>query len=67
MVFRPDCEIATTTVKLRGLDPAKRYAISCEDGSASANSATGGELMEAGLPLKLGEMRSSDVVWLSAE
>ena len=47
----------------RGLSPGARYAVASEDGGAGAQTATGHELMERGLDLRLDEPGSSDLVY----
>jgi hypothetical protein len=52
---------------LAGLDPVKRYRLHFEDGSSADRSATGEELMQSGLLVKLSEPISSELVFLSEE
>jgi hypothetical protein len=50
---------------LAGLDARRRYRLHFEDGSAPDRVMTGGELMGAGLRVKLGAPLSSELVFLS--
>jgi hypothetical protein len=49
---------------LAGLDSAKRYRLHFEDGTAPDREATGKELMQSGLAVRLSAPLSSELVFL---
>lgn len=61
-IFRPQSDEARQTVKLKGLEAGRRYAVWCEDGSIQPGEKTGRELMEAGLDIHLPAPLSSDLI-----
>lgn len=63
-VFRPDSPADQQTVRLKGLEPQKRYQVWCEDGSLSPGTRSGQELMEGGVAVRLPERFSSDLLCL---
>lgn len=65
-VFRQG-EKNAEAIRLKRLDPKKRYSITCVDGSAPAASMTGKELMGTGLTLKIMDSQGSDIVFLSEQ
>lgn len=65
-VFRPNNPSNTYTVKLKGLDSTKTYALTCEDGSITPHNQTGSSLMQSGLTVQLGQIFSSDLIFLEA-
>jgi len=66
-VFRPGSPEGEQTVKLKGLDPAKRYWLWCEDGSIDPGVRRGAELMGTGLVIRLPAQYTSDLVFLQDE
>ena len=64
-LFKPSAVADTITVKLRGVDSAKRYRVSFEDGSNPASEKTGAELM-AGLDVTLKGAPVSELVFIEA-
>ncbi len=66
-VFRPDSKDPSRTVRLAGLEPGRRYRIWCEDGSIAPGTRTGGELLGAGLTVRLPERYSSDLISIEEE
>jgi alpha-galactosidase len=62
---RPDAPACT--FKLKGLEPAARYALTWEDGTSKPATATGKELMDPGLRVELPETESSEIVWIERE
>jgi hypothetical protein len=62
--FRGTTAEGSHVFRLRGLAPRARYVVTSEDGGVPAHTATGRELMERGLVLRLGEPGSSDLVFL---
>jgi len=63
-IFRPDASEAEQTVKLKGLETIQRYRVWCEDGSVAPLVRTGAELMQHGLPVRLPERYTSDLVYV---
>ncbi len=63
-VFRPGSPEGEQTVRLKGLDPAKRYWLWCEDGSIDPGVRSGAELMGPGLAIRLPFQYTSDLVFL---
>ena len=51
---------------LAGLDESKRYHLHFEDGTAPDREATGKELMQTGLPVRLPDPLSSELVFIEA-
>jgi len=66
-VFRPGSPEAEYTVKLKGLNPAKRYWLWCEDGSINPGLRSGAELMRLGLAIRLPAQYTSDLVFFQDE
>ncbi len=63
-IFRPDASEDEKTIKLKGLDAAKRYRLWCEDGSMKPGVRTGAELMQHGLTLRLPDRYTSDLIYV---
>lgn len=63
-LFKPAAARSTQVVCCRGLDPAKTYRLTCEDGTHPPLVKTGAELMSEGIPLTLGEGEQSELVFL---
>ncbi len=66
-VFRPGSPEESQTVRLKGLDPAKKYRLWCEDGSIAPGVRGGSELMSRGLSIRLPSPYASDLVFLQDE
>lgn len=66
-VWRPESPAPRQTVRLKGLEPDKKYWLWCEDGSVSPGLRGGRELMDAGLELHLPQAYSSDLVFVQDE
>jgi hypothetical protein len=64
-LFKPSAVADTITIKLRGVDPAKRYRVSYEDGTNPAVEKTGAELM-AGIDVTLKGALVSEMVFIEA-
>jgi hypothetical protein len=62
-LFKPAAVADTITLKLRGVEPAKRYRVSFEDGSNPAIEKTGADLAK-GLDVTLKGMPVSELVWI---
>ncbi len=62
--FRGSTAEGSHTFALKGLDPAARYRLTFEDGSAAQRTVTGKGLMDRGLEVRLGEPESSEIVLL---
>jgi alpha-galactosidase len=60
--FRGSTAEDSHTFQLKGLDPASRYRVTFEDGSAEPTTVTGKDLMDHGLEVRLGEPDSSEIV-----
>jgi alpha-galactosidase len=65
-LFRPEAKEERQTIRLRGLDRQQAYWVWCEDGSVSPGKRTGAELMDRGLPAKLPQQYTSDLVYVQA-
>jgi hypothetical protein len=63
-IFRPQSDDARQVVKLKGLQPLRRYWVWCEDGSIRPGERTGKDLMESGLQCSLPERNSSDLIFV---
>jgi alpha-galactosidase len=63
-IFRPGAKEDRQTVKLKGLDPQRMYWVWCEDGSLTAGTRAGQELMQAGLRLQLPQPYTSDLIYV---
>jgi alpha-galactosidase len=63
-IFRPQSDAASQTVRLKGLDPEKRYQVRSEDGSVGAADLSGRDLMDTGLETKLPAINSSDLIFI---
>jgi hypothetical protein len=61
-VFKPSAEVATQTIRLRGLDPDRQYAVRFEDGSRPPGVKSGAELMAPGLRLTLDGAEVSELI-----
>lgn len=66
-VWRPDSPDARQTVRLKGLDPARRYWVWCEDGSLTPGVRGGEELLLSGLELDLPQAYTSDLIFVQDE
>jgi len=66
-IFRPESPDAEQTVKLKGLDPQKRYWLWCEDGSILPGVRSGSDLMGQGLAIRLPQPYTSDLIFLQDE
>jgi hypothetical protein len=62
-LFKPSAVADTITLKLRGVEPAKLYRVSFEDGSNPAAEKTGAELVK-GLEVTLKGAPVSELVWI---
>ena len=62
-LFKPSPVADTITIKLRGVDPARHYRVSFEDGSNPAVEKTGAELAK-GLEITLKGAPVSELVWI---
>ena len=65
--FRGKNEEESHVFKLPGLDAAARYKLTFEDGSSQPLTLSGAELMQNGLPVRLPETESSELVFLARE
>jgi hypothetical protein len=63
-IFRPDSPDASQTVKLKGLEQGKQYAVWSEDGSVTGGKRSGAELMTEGLRIALRDAYSCDIIML---
>jgi len=63
-IFRPASDEAERTVRLAGLDAARRYRVWSEDGSVEHRTASGEELMARGVAVRLPERYSCDLVFV---
>lgn len=61
-VFRPDAADDSQVVRLAGLESGVNYAVSSEDGSLKPFRASGKDLMDKGLTLRLPNRFSSDLI-----
>jgi hypothetical protein len=61
-VFRPNSPVETQAVRFKGLEPNASYWLWSEDGSVSLAQHTGGDLMREGLPVRLAQPHTSDIV-----
>ena len=66
-VFRPASDVAERAIRLKGLDPDKRYRVWCDDGSIEPGPRTARELMAAGLTVRLPYRYSSDLIYVQDE
>jgi alpha-galactosidase len=66
-VFRPDSKDNRKTVRLKGLDPAAKYRVWCEDGSIPEDVLAGSELMDRGLNIALPDTYNSDLIFIRKE
>ena len=64
-IFRPDDERPEIRVCLRGLDPDARYAVDYDGQSSTPFTASGGQLMESGLPVVLTDKFSAEWVFFT--
>jgi hypothetical protein len=62
-LFKPGAVADTITIKLRGVDPGRRYRVSFEDGSNPTAEKTGAELVQ-GLEVTLTGAPVSELVWI---
>jgi hypothetical protein len=62
-LFKPSAVADTIALKLRGVDPGRRYRVSFEDGSNPAAEKTGAELVQ-GLEVTLKGAPVSELVWI---
>ncbi|MHC4623069.1 MAG: alpha-galactosidase [Planctomycetota bacterium] len=65
IVFRPESDMATQRVHLRGFSEKKFYSVTATDGSIENGKRTGQELMESGLNVTLPEQNSSDIIFFA--
>lgn len=63
-VFRPNAKEPQKTVKLRGLNPKRKYRLWCEDGSIDPGLRSGAELMHEGLSIRLPKKYMSDLIFV---
>ncbi len=63
-IFRPDSPEDRQIVRLKGLNPNRKYWVWCEDGSISPGLRRGAELMQTGLAIRLPEPYTSDLILL---
>jgi alpha-galactosidase len=63
-IFRPGSNEEEQTIKLKGLNPERRYWVWGEDGSIFPGERTGTDLMEKGLAVKLPQPYTSDLIYL---
>ena len=63
-IYRPESPEQRQTVKLKGLQPEKRYWLWCEDGSIEPGVHTGKTLMDPGLTIRLAQPYTSDLIFL---
>jgi len=62
-LFQPSNETTTETIRLRGLDPKRKYRMSFEDGTHPSSIKSAAELMEKGLPVKLQGEEVSELIF----
>ncbi|MCR4412288.1 MAG: alpha-galactosidase, partial [Thermoguttaceae bacterium] len=62
-VFKPAPEPASETIRLKKLDPSRRYRVWFEDGSHPTTIRTGSELMDPGLRMTLPGPEASELVF----
>lgn len=62
--FRPDAPESEFAIRLKGLEPRRRYRFGSQDGSVVPGHRTGKELMDEGLRLRLPERYTSDLVFV---
>ena len=53
------------TIRLKGLDPKKRYTLTFEDGSNPVSTLTGEQLMGAGFTMALKGTFVSELAWVA--
>jgi autotransporter-associated beta strand protein len=64
-IFRPEsCSISSQSIILKGLDTAKNYALSFEDGTNATVSKSGSELMSTGISVTLNSAKLSEIMWI---
>ncbi len=62
-LFKPAAEPAAATVRFRGLDAAKTYRLTFDDGSNPASEQPGATLMGEGIPVKLEGAEVSELLF----
>ena len=65
-LFKPGAVADTITLKLRGVDPGRRYRVSFEDGANPTAEKTGAELVK-GLEVTLKGAPVSELVWIEED
>jgi hypothetical protein len=63
-IFRPNNDQVEQRVRLKGLEPARRYRVRSQDGSVAEETRTGTGLMQDGLRIRLPGKYTSDLVYL---
>ena len=63
-IFRPNNDQTVQRVRLRGLAAEGQYRVRSEDGSVSEGTQSGGDLMSAGIQIKLPQKYSSDLIYV---
>jgi len=64
-VFRPETDLVSKRIVLRGLNVDEFYSVTAIDGSIEDRRISGKELLESGLTLSLPEQNSSDLVFFA--
>jgi alpha-galactosidase len=64
LAFRADAPEAATRIPVRGVDPARRYAIQSEN-TSTVQTRTGAEWLKDGFLLALNARNTSEVLWIS--
>jgi Melibiase/Glycosyl hydrolase family 36 C-terminal domain len=63
-IFRPDSDILSQSVLLKGLEPNTKYKVRTEDHSTKEATYSGQDLMNTGLVIRLPAKYTSDLVYL---
>jgi hypothetical protein len=64
LAFRADAPEAAMRIPVRGVDPARRYAIQSEN-TSTVQTRTGAEWLKDGFLLALNARNTSEVLWIS--
>ena len=63
-IFRPNSDTTAQRISLKGLSPVTHYKVTTEDHSTANATYSGAELMSDGLPIRLPDKYTSDLVYL---
>jgi len=66
-LFQPSNKTKVEAIRLKGLDPKRRYVISFEDGTHPSTIESAAELMNRGLPVKLKGGEMSELIFFEVE